>query len=140
MKRFNSQHTPPIIGGEEREKTMNKAIWFSRHALTEEQAEEIAAAGYEVISDAKVSEMAKQNITSEEEVMNIVDSFMELRNHGVNRIYGVFPPALRSALLAWTGMFGGNTVELWEAWNITRSPDGGKPTFEHKKFVLTFRG
>ena len=120
---------------------MNKCIWFSRHALTESQSAEIAAAGYEVIEDAKISEMAKQNLASESEVMDVIVHMQVLRDrYAVNRFYGVFPPALRSALLAWTGMFGGNTVELWEAWNIQRSQDGGKPTFEHKKFVLTFRG
>ena len=109
--------------------------------MTESQSAEIAAAGYEVITDTKLSEMAKQNLASNEEVMDVIRQFQLLRyKYAVNRFYGVFPPALRSALLAWTGMFGGNTVELWEAWNITRSPDGGKPTFEHKKFVLTFRG
>lgn len=120
---------------------MNKAVWFSRHAITESQSAEIAAAGYEIFHDDKVSEMATANMTSDEEVMEIIMYMMLLRDrYAVNRFYGVFPPALRSALLAWTGMFGGNTIELWESWNVQRSPDGGKPTFEHKKFVLTYRG
>lgn len=120
---------------------MNKCIWFSRHAMTEAQAAEIAAAGYQVIEDAKVSTMAMANMTSDEEVRETIMYMQQLlRNSGVQRFYGVFPPAIRSALLAWTGMFSGNTIELWESWNINRSPDGGKPTFEHKKFVLTFRG
>lgn len=119
---------------------MNKAVWFSRHALTEAQAEEIAAAGYEVIEDAKVSALAIRNMTSDEEVMETIMYMQQLLRSGIQRFYGVFPPAIRSALLAWTGMFGGNTLELWESWNIQRTPDGGKPTFEHKKFVLTFRG
>lgn len=120
---------------------MNKAVWFSRHSITKEQAAEIAAAGYELIDDAKASDMAKQNITSEDDVHNIIIRFQLLRDiYGVGRFYGVFPPVLRSALLAWRGEFGGNPVELWEAWNIQRTPDGGKATFEHKKFVLTFKG
>lgn len=120
---------------------MNKAVWFSRHSMTAEQAEEIAAAGYEIHNDAKIAEFAGMNLASDEEVMEIIKYMMLLRDrYAVNRFYGVFPPALRSSLLAWTGMFGGNTLELWEAWNVQRSPDGGKPTFEHKKFVLTFRG
>lgn len=120
---------------------MNKCIWFSRHAMTEAQAAEIAAAGYQVIEDAKVSTMAMANMTSDEEVRETIMYMMLLRDrYAVNRFYGVFPPAIRSALLAWTGMFSGNTIELWEAWNVQRTPEGGKPTFEHKKFVLTFRG
>lgn len=119
---------------------MNKCVWFSRHEITAEQTAEIAAAGYEVIEDAKMSTIARKNLASDEEVMETVMYMQQLLRSGVQRFYGVFPPALRSALLAWTGMFGGNTLELWEAWNIQRSPDGGKPTFEHKKFVLTFRG
>ena len=120
---------------------MNKCIWFSRHALTEAQAEEIAAAGYEVMEDCKLRDYAAMNLASDEEVMEIIMYMMLLRDrYAVNRFYGVFPAALRSALLAWTGKFGGNSVELWESWNIQRSPENGKPTFEHKKFVLTFRG
>lgn len=120
---------------------MNKCVWFSRHEITAEQAAEIAAAGYEVLKDCKLTELAGMNMTSDEEVMETIKYMMLLRDRsGVQRFYGVFPPALRSALLAWAGMFGGNTIELWEAWNIQRSPDGGKPSFEHKKFVLTFRG
>lgn len=109
--------------------------------MTAEQAEEIAAAGYEIFEDAKIAAFAAMNMTSDEEVMEVIMYMMLLRDrYAVNRFYGVFPPALRSALLAWTGKFGGDTIELWEAWNIQRSPDGGKPSFEHKKFVLTFRG
>lgn len=119
---------------------MNKAVWFSRHAITSEQAEEIAAAGYEVVEDFKIKEYAGMNLASDEEITEVIKYMQLLKNSGVNRFYGVFPPAIRSALLAWTGMFGGNTVELWESWNVQRSPAGGKPTFEHKKFVLTFRG
>ena len=119
---------------------MNKAVWFSRHSITAEQAEEIASAGYEIFEDAKIAAFAAMNITSDEEITEVIKYMQLLKNSGVQRFYGVFPAVLRSALLAWTGMFGGNTLELWEAWNITRSPDGGKPTFEHKKFVLTFRG
>lgn len=118
---------------------MNKCIWFSRHEITAEQAAEIAAAGYEIVEDAFIAKLAKVNMTSDEEVMETIRYMMLLRNSGVQRFYGVFAPALRSALLAWTGMFGGNAIELWEAWNVQRTPDGGKPSFEHKKFVLTFR-
>ena len=120
---------------------MNKCVWFSRHDMTESQAAEIAAAGYEVVKDCKLTELAGMNMTSDEEVREAIMYMMLLRDrYAVNRFYGVFPPALRSALIAWTGMFSGNTIELWESWNIQRTPDGGKPTFEHKKFVLTFRG
>lgn len=119
---------------------MNKCAWFSRHAMTEAQAVEIAAAGYEIVEDSFIAKLAKVNMTSDEEVMDTIMYMMLLRNSGVQRFYGVFAPALRSALLAWTGRSSGNTIELWEAWNVQRTPDGGKPTFEHKKFVLTFRG
>lgn len=120
---------------------MKKCIWFSRHALTEEQAAEIAAAGYEVIADAFASKMATANMTSDEEVMGVIMYMQLLRDRvGVRRFYGVFPPILRAALLTWREKLGGAPIELWEAWNIQRSPDGGKPTFEHKKFVLTYKG
>ena len=120
---------------------MNKCVWFSRHDMTESQSAEIAAAGYEIYKDDFVSRMATANMTSDEEVMDVVMYIQLLRDRiGVERFYGVFPPALRSALLTWREKFGGAPVELWEAWNVNRSPDGGKPTFEHKKFVRTFKG
>lgn len=120
---------------------MNKCVWFSRHALTEAQAEEIAAAGYEVVKDSKFTEFAGHNMTSDEEVREVIMYIELLRDRaGIRRFYGVFPAVIRSALLTWREKFGGDPVELWEAWNIQRSPDGGKPSFEHKKFLLTFRG
>lgn len=120
---------------------MKKCIWFSRHSMTEAQAEEIAAAGYEVIEDSNLKGFAGKNMTSDEEVIDVIMRFQLLRDmEGVKRFYGVFPPALRSSLLTWREKLGGAPIELWESWNIQRSPEGGKPTFEHKKFVLTFRG
>ena len=120
---------------------MNKAVWFSRHAMTEAQSAEIAAAGYEVVKDSKFTEFAGHNMTSDEEVMEVIMYMQLIRDRGgVTRIYGVFPPIIRAALLTWREKFGGAPVELWEAWNIQRSPDGGKPSFEHKKFVLTYKG
>lgn len=118
----------------------SKAIWFSRHDITDDQAAEIAAAGYEVITDGNLKGFAVKNMTSDEEVMEIVMYMMLLRNGGIRRFYGVFPPALRALLLKLKEKLGGGPIELWESWNIQRSPDGGKPTFEHKKFVLTFKG
>ncbi len=120
---------------------MNKAIWFSRHALTAAQAAEIAAAGYEIFDGGKLSDYAAMNITEEKDVMDVIVHMRVLSDiEGIRRFYGVFPPVIRAALLATKEQFGGAPVELWEAWNIQRTPAGGKPTFEHKKFVLTFRG
>lgn len=109
--------------------------------MTESQSAEIAAAGYEVMEDCKLRDYASMNITSENDVMEVIMYIQLLRDRaGIRRFYGVFPAVIRSALLTWREKFGGDPVELWEAWNVNRSPDGGKPSFEHKKFVLTFRG
>lgn len=108
--------------------------------MTPNQAAEIAAAGYEVVKD-NVTGFAANNLTSDEEVIDVIMRFQLLRDRvGVQRVYGVFPPVIRAALLTWREKLGGAPIELWEAWNIQRSPDGGKPTFEHKKFVRTFKG
>lgn len=118
-----------------------KCIWFSRHSMTEAQAAEIAAAGYEVMEDCKLRDYAAMNITSSSDVMDVIIHMQVLRDRdGVRRFYGVFPPVIRAALLTWRKEFGGNKIELWESWNVQRPPDGGKPTFEHKKFVLTYKG
>ena len=119
----------------------SKAIGFSRHDITDGQSAEIAAAGYEVITDGNLKGFAVKNMTSDEEVMDVICRIQLIHdNGGIRRFYGVFPPALRSALITWREKLGGAPIELWESWNIQRSPDGGKPTFEHKKFVLTFKG
>ena len=107
--------------------------------MTAAQSAEIASAGYEIYEDSIVDVLATKNMTSDEEVAEVVTYMQLLRDRlSVKRFYGVFPPAIRSALLARTGKF--EEIELWESWNIQRPPDGGKTTFEHKKFVLTFRG
>lgn len=70
-----------------------KCIWFSRHSMTEAQAAEIAAAGYEVMEDCKLRDYAAMNITPEDDVMSIIIHLQVLRDRdGVRRFYGVFPP------------------------------------------------
>lgn len=51
---------------------------------------------------------------------------------GAVACFGTFPAPLRAF---W--VHNGTFVPCYEAWNIQRSIDGGKPTFTHKEWVRT---
>lgn len=58
------------------------------------------------------------------------------------RIYGVFSAPIQEKLLdthfaaVHRGDFTGTEVPCFSAWNVSRTVDGGKPTFHHQRFCL----
>lgn len=56
-------------------------------------------------------------------------------------LYGVIPAPLKAWLMKWdennTEDFWSFTLQIYEAWNIQRTSEGGRATFEHKRWVLT---
>lgn len=124
---------------------MSKAIWFSRHEPTEVQIRQIRNMGHELIRVPYVEEMAGLNLSTWEQVsfiIHAINALCDIKN--IEAIFGVFPAPLQNRIT-------GDAVEEWKeqwengeerllvscytAWNIMRSVEGGKPTFEHKTWV-----
>lgn len=124
-----------------------KALIFTRHQLTETQLTEIRAQwpddSVELIDLSVIAGTALVNATDVNFVGEVILSVVRAASKGgqVVPLYGVIPAPLRAWLMKWDeddpDNFWSFTLQIYEAWNIQRTPEGGKPTFEHKQWVLT---
>ena len=122
---------------------MKKAIWFSRHKATPEQIEEIANSDYTLVSSIKPIELAMRNLTTDDEVLDVVNKLKTIiRQQNIQAVFGVFPVPMIPYLIDKLES-GHNSIYVqsdlgatcYSAWNVMRSVEGEKPTFRHKKFV-----
>ena len=120
---------------------MKKAIWFSRHPATMTQIDEIHEMGFEIDGDPKWKELASRPLTTEEGVSAIV---AELEAFSVGAgpretraIFGVFAAPIQAACNKAELHDSTELTPCYSAWNVMRTPEGGKPTFEHLRFCRT---
>lgn len=121
-------------------------VLFTRHKLTDTQRAEIEAtlrAGEEIID---MTELAARNIMSMDEAGEIADLLItEARRapwHTPVRLFGVLPAPLRAALCrreepVCSEVDVSPKIIVFEAFNVQRSQEGGRPTFEHLCWVHT---
>ena len=114
---------------------MKKALWFSRHQPTAEQLAEIAKLGFELVQTDELTRMASASLETEQQAMDLLSVFYHWRSIGTSAVFGVFATPVQNFLYLCEGS-GLGQLEFYSAWNIQRTPPGGKPTFQHKKFVL----
>jgi len=117
-----------------------KALWFSRHAPTSAQLAEIAAMGYEIAAIDDGLRLGSVNIIDDGDLNAVVTALLGLAaQHQAEAIFGVFAAPVQECLhrtaqdAVQRGEWG-NALPCYAAWNIQRSQDGGKPTFEHRRF------
>ena len=124
------------------EKIMKNVIWFSRHQPTPEQLAEIASEGNALVDLGEGIALGSRSIDSEEDRNEVIMRIRELaRKHSASAIYGVFPaPVLGVMCSNYVGVSYDDTpgrgLHCFSAWNVTRSIDGEKPSFSHKKFLF----
>lgn len=122
---------------------MKKAIWFSRHSPTTEQLADALRLGYEITVSEYFTELAGRNLTNDEEVIAVVDELiMHCQSNwpnGSTAVFGVFAAPVQSAIYETSIRFhadgNGLGAQVFASWNINRTPEGGKPTFVHYKWV-----
>lgn len=127
------------------------ALWVSRHKPTPEQLIEIENLGFcttyqnsHTWIPSVGEELGAANINTEADLAAFLGRLVRLtKDTNAHAIFGVFPtPVLSRAahdLMAavYRGDFIYPTVDLFAAWNISRTPEGSnKPTFAHKQFCL----
>lgn len=119
---------------------MEKAIWFSRHQPTAGQLDGIAALGFELIAIEDGKRLGAMDIQDDGDIKAVVTALLGIvaANNAV-AIFGVpsTPILLQIARTAndaiQTGEWG-DAISFYAAWNLQRSIEGGKPTFEHKEW------
>ena len=121
-------------------KKMKKAVWFSRHAPSEEQLAEIAAMGYELAAQEDGLRLGARNLADDGDLNAVLSAVLGLAaEHGAEACYGVFAAPVQECLhrtaddAVQVGEWG-KSLACYAAWNVQRSADGGKPTFEHLRF------
>ena len=118
---------------------MKKAKWFSRHQPTPEQIADAARMGYEIAGVSEGMELGARALLHQTDVWEIAGKIAPGGTDVV--LFGVFPTPLRGywfsnhqterAVSAFA------EITLFEAWNVQRTAEGGKPTFEHLRWCRT---
>lgn len=107
------------------------AVWFSRHAPTAAQIADIRVLGHhlvEVQTGMDLGQMAI-NTFADRDAMMVALRELVVRN-GAEAIFGVAPTPILSVMLRQV-LASRRTVPFYAAWNVSRSVEGGKPSFDH---------
>ena len=119
---------------------MKKAIWFSRHAPSAAQLGEVAAMGFEIAAQEDGLRLGAMNLANDGDLNAVLSALLGLAaEHGAEAVLGVFAAPVQECLhrtandAVQAGEWG-KPLTCYAAWNVQRSTDGGKPTFEHRRF------
>ena len=119
---------------------MKKALWFSRHAPTSAQVAEIAAMGYEIAALDDGLLLGSVTLNDDCDLNAVLSTLLGLASkHRADACFGVFAAPVQECLhrtaddAVQVGDWG-RVLTCYAAWNVQRSQDGGKPTFEHRRF------
>ncbi len=109
------------------------AIWFSRHQPTESQLAEISQLGYTLVALPLGIELGSENIESIGHANRLVYELVALcHDNDATAVFGVFPTPMLGIMYARTNTC---AIPCFAAFNISRSVEGQKPTFEHKQWI-----
>jgi hypothetical protein len=124
---------------------MKNAVWVSRHELTPEQREEIVALGYSLFEEEKGILLGGRNLVTDEDVVMFMSDLHDYVREGkAGIVLGVFAVPVQAGIMEETCQICDRigqgyvtpSVPCYSAWNVNRTVDGGKPTFEHRGFKL----
>lgn len=112
---------------------MKSAIWFSRHQPTESQLAEISAKGHTLVALNLGIELGSENIESIGHANRLVCELVALcHDNDATAVFGVFATPILGIMYARTNTC---AIPCFAAFNISRSIEGQKPSFEHKQWM-----
>lgn len=126
---------------------MKKAIWFSRHQPSREQIEDAARMGYDLEVTPEGTSLGALDLRDNGDVLACVSGLLEhCAETGSVAIFGVFAAPILAQIARTSedirqrgecvDPHGGNgDFYCFAAWNVMRSQEGGKPTFEHRQWL-----
>jgi len=128
---------------------MKTSIWFSRHQPTADQIADASAMGFEIVAIEPGKALGAVDIRNNGDVKAVVSGVLaQVAEHKAAAIFGVpSAPILaqfartaadavqRGVLAPVDGQENGD-VPFFAAWNVSRSVEGGKPTFAHQSWCL----
>jgi hypothetical protein len=96
----------------------------------------MASKGHQIAALAEGMALGSRSIDDRSGVDDLIERVIELVNeHEAQAVYGVFAAPVQSRLAENAAEQKGYGLSCYAAWNVCRSPEGGKPTFTHKEFV-----
>ena len=104
---------------------------FTRHQLTEEQAESI------LLPAVTLQELAGVTLETDAEALDTMNQMLRAADAETVDVYGVFPPILRQAFFNYDWNGGNVLVRLHEAHSVRRAAEGERPTFEFREWKHT---
>jgi len=109
------------------------AVWFSRHRPTASQLAEINDMGFSLVALDEGLRLGAVNLADDATLENTLAQLETLvRDNKADAVFGVFPAPIQERLVSGTAI--GVGTPCCASWNVQRSVEGGKPTFEHKRF------
>jgi hypothetical protein len=116
---------------------MEKVIWFSRNEMTPKQRDEIVSKHGDDVEILNCSRTASVDLIDEGDVnavWNRLQVVIGNNFHEMSAVYGVFPAPIQERITEHFEKIRG--TPCYSAWNVQRSVEGEKPTFEHKRFCF----
>jgi hypothetical protein len=121
---------------------MKKAIWFSRHQPTAGQIEDAARMGYALEVTPEGTTLGAMDLRDNGDVLACVSGLLgHCAAQGATAIFGVFAAPILAQIARTSedvrqrGEITEGDIPCFAAWNVMRSQEGGKPTFEHKQWL-----
>jgi L-arabinose isomerase len=110
---------------------MKTAIWFSRHQPTGDQIADATAMGFEIVAVEVGRVIGAVDITTDDDVDRVVSEIHAKADRlGAVAVFGV----AAVPVLAQMEIGRNSRLPFYGAWNVTRSVEGGKPVFSHKRW------
>lgn len=116
---------------------MKKAIWFSRHQPTAKQIEDAGNNGWQLVSIDEGIELGNVNIQDDADLDEVAVKLYSLAlNSGAGVVVGVWSAPMLELMERSGHYCNDNNLLCYTSWNVSRSQEGGKPTFEHKRYCF----
>ena len=116
---------------------MHTVIWFSRHALTPAQLAELKEEHGDDVRILIPSALSSKELNTEDDALDVHDKLCTYAaKHRACAIYGVLAAPMFYAIDE-RNTYPRLKLPFYTAWNVQRTKQGEKPTFEHKRFVFT---
>ena len=123
-------------------KTLKPAIWFSRHMPSQAQLSEAEEKGFFFPEISEGMALGARSIDDCDALRGVIAGISRLaRQHSARAVFGVFPTPMLGSLnntAQYAVLYGDwcpRDLTCYASWNISRTPEGGKPTFAHYKWV-----
>lgn len=114
------------------------ALWFSRHAPTSAQLEEISAKGFTLCAFEEGTALG--SIAIDGNLGEVIDALCDLvQRENAAAVFGVFPTPVLGYAFTMAKIYPEDVrkaVPLFASHNVSRTPEGAaRPTFAHKAWV-----